>query len=186
MAEKIDGLALGCIAIGGGLAYAGIAGKSIPSLIQGFVTGKSPSSATAANAIQQVTETGAGSTVAPDAGSTVAPDTSLSGYSQAQIQQLWIAEGGASDTAAFAAQVAMSESSGLPDVTSSNPDGGTNAGLFQLDTKGVGAGYSVAQLQDPGTSTQITIMATGNGINWREWSDPVVNALPGHQYTPGG
>jgi hypothetical protein len=47
---------------------------------------------------------------------------------------------------------------------------------------GVGAGYTVAQLQNANLNAQITIMATNNGVNWSEWSDPVANSLPGHQY----
>jgi len=47
-------------------------------------------------------------------------------------------------------------------------------GLWQLDTKGVGSGYTVAQLQDPATNARITIMHTANGTVWTEWADSVV------------
>lgn len=60
-----------------------------------------------------------------------------------------------------AVAVALAESSGDPNVTSSNPDGGTNVGLWQLDTKGEGAGYSVRQLQDPLTNASVA---------WRGWN----------------
>lgn len=90
-------------------------------------------------------------------------------YSHAQLEQLWQANGGNSATANIAAAIAQAESSGRSDVTSSNPDGGTNVGFWQLDTKGVGAGHSVAQLQDPATNARITILATGNGVNWGPW-----------------
>jgi hypothetical protein len=65
----------------------------------------------------------------------------------------------------------MAESSGDTLSQSSNPDGGTNWGLWQLDTKGVGAGHPVADLTDPVKSTQITIMATRNGTDWADWAD---------------
>lgn len=109
-------------------------------------------------------------------------------YTQSALAALWTAHGGDVLTANFAAQVALAESSGDAAITSRNPDGGTNVGLWQLDTPGgVGAGYSVAQLQDPATNARVTIMATGNGRNWAQWSDPVVNALgPGHVYNPVG
>jgi len=68
-----------------------------------------------------------------------------------------------------AAAVAMQESSGRTGVTSPNPDGGTNVGLWQLDTKGVGAGHTVEQLQDPATNARITIMGSANGTNWSHW-----------------
>jgi len=48
VAEKLDGVALGAIFVGSGLLYAGVKGKSVPSLIQGFVQGKAPAAATAA------------------------------------------------------------------------------------------------------------------------------------------
>lgn len=104
--------------------------------------------------------------------------------SQAQIEQLWTQNGGPQDTAAFAAQVAMAESSGRTDAQSANPDGGVNVGIWQLDTRGVGSGYSVSQLSDPVTNARITILATGGGTNWSQWSDPVVSALSGGQYIP--
>jgi hypothetical protein len=100
---------------------------------------------------------------------------SVSGtYSLTDLEALWTSQGGSGQTAFEAANVAMAESSGRPAVTSANPDGGTNVGLWQLDTKGVGAGYTVEQLQDPATNCRITVMATANGTNWSEWADAVV------------
>lgn len=124
---------------------------------------------------------GGGGSVSPSS----APSASGSGttLTTAQIEQLWTQQGGPKDTASFAARVAMAESGGRTAVTSSNPDGGTNVGLYQLDTKGVGAGYSVAQLADPVTNTRITIMATHGGTDWRYWGDPVTQSV-GYQYTP--
>jgi Lysozyme like domain len=89
----------------------------------------------------------------------------------AQIIALWLYEGGSIGSAKEALARALSESSGSPTVTSSNPDGGTNVGLYQLDTKGVGSGYSITQLQDPYTNTEITVKATNNGVDWADWAD---------------
>jgi hypothetical protein len=96
-----------------------------------------------------------------------APNTST--LSKDQIKKLWTDNGGSAATANLAAAVAMAESSGRTGVPSQNPDGGTNVGLWQLDTKGVGAGYTVQQLQDPQTNARVTIMATQNGVNWSRW-----------------
>jgi hypothetical protein len=85
---------------------------------------------------------------------------------------LWRQAGGSAAAANNAACHAMQESSGDPKVTSGNPDGGTNVGLWQLDTRGVGAGYTVAQLQNPMTNAHITVMATRNGTNWSQWATP--------------
>ena len=183
MARQFDGIALGSITIGMLLAYAGIRNVSIPAAVQGIVQGKSP---------QRLAGTG-GHGIQPAGTTTISPSSELPGgtaggtFTAAQVAQLWTDNGGDPRTAGFAAQVAMSESTGSASVTSGNPDGGTNVGLFQLDTPGgVGAGHTVQQLQDPGLNTQITIMATRNGTDWSSWSDPVVNGLPGRQYTPGG
>lgn len=99
------------------------------------------------------------------------PAPSVSGaYSHADLESLWTSQGGAQATANIAAAIAQAESSGGPDETSSNPDGGENVGLWQLDTKGVGSGYTVAQLKDPATNARVTIMGSANGTDWKEWA----------------
>jgi hypothetical protein len=91
--------------------------------------------------------------------------------SPAQIIALWMKAGGQLTAAPMALARALAESDGRTGVTSPNPDGGTNVGIWQLDTKGVGHGYTIAQLQDPMTNAKITIKATGGGQNWAEWAD---------------
>jgi hypothetical protein len=103
------------------------------------------------------------------------PAPAVSGtYSLTDLEALWTSQGGSGQTSFAAANVALAESGGRPAVTSSNPDGGTNVGLWQLDTKGVGAGYTVAQLSDPATNCRITVMHTANGTSWAQWADAVV------------
>lgn len=170
----LSGLAVAEIGIGGILVYSGMRGSSIANTFTSLLNGQAPTD----------TEPILGSSSStPTAGSGTAP-TVAGDYTTAQLEQLWQAEGGDANTAAFAAAVAMAESSGSSTVTSSNPDGGTNVGLWQLDTKGVGSGYTVAELQDPKTNAQITVLATSNGTNWSEWGDPVTAAV-GYHYTPG-
>lgn len=178
MANRLDGVSLGLVAAGGGLVYAGIQGKSIPSLIQGFVQGKSPSAAAAAAPIAPAAAAG-GFDIATNI------PAGKGEYSNAAVRTLWTDNGGPADTAAFAAAVAISESSGSATVQSKNPDGGINVGLFQLDTLGVGSGYPIADLQDANLNTQVTIMATNGGVDWSDWEDSVTEAA-GHTYTPGG
>lgn len=96
---------------------------------------------------------------------------SLKSYNSAQIAQLWTSNGGDPNKTQWVQAIVTAESGGDPNATSSNPDGGTNVGLFQLDTKGVGAGYTVEELKDPTRNTQITIMATRNGTDWADWGD---------------
>lgn len=71
--------------------------------------------------------------------------------------------------AIIAAAVGMAESSGRTWVTSANPDGGTNVGVWQLDTRGVGSGYTVAQLQDPATNAAAMAKGSDKGQNWGPW-----------------
>lgn len=71
--------------------------------------------------------------------------------------------------AVIAAAVGMAESSGRTAVTSPNPDGGVNVGPWQLDTKGKGAGYTVAQLQNPATNAKVMAKGTNNGADWSAW-----------------
>jgi lysozyme-like protein len=98
-------------------------------------------------------------------------------YTFSQLEGIWIQAGGSAATAAVAAAVALAESSGNKDVTSHNPDGGTNVGLWQLDTPGgKGAGYSVAQLQDPIINAKAAIAGSNNGQNWSAWETYVTGA----------
>lgn len=144
-------------------------GKPLPSAA-GTPT-QTQSEITSSITATENTQTSAGST-GPGAAGT-APSVS-GNYDTNSLGTLWTSQGGSGQTAFEAANVAMAESSGNPDATSSNPDGGTNVGLWQLDTKGVGEGYTVAQLQDPATNCRITVMATANGTNWSQWADSVV------------
>lgn len=92
-------------------------------------------------------------------------------YTYAQLEQIWINNGGSKATAPIAAAIAEAESSGNSAATSANPDGGTNAGLWQLDTPGgVGAGYSVAQLQDPNLNATVAINGSSGGSDWSDWA----------------
>lgn len=100
----------------------------------------------------------------------------MSTLTYAQLEGLWIANGGNKAVAPLAAAIAEAESSGITDATSPNPDGGTNVGLWQLDTKGKGAGYSAAQLKDPATNAAVTVQGSSNGTDWSAWETYVSGA----------
>jgi Lysozyme like domain len=87
----------------------------------------------------------------------------------AQLEGLWITNGGNKAVAPLAAAIAMAESSGRTDVTSANPDGGVNVGLWQLDTKGKGAGHTVADLQNPATNAAVAVQGSNDGTDWSAW-----------------
>ena len=93
-------------------------------------------------------------------------------YTHAGLMKLWRAAGGSAATASNAACHAIQESSGNPKATSSNPDGGTNVGLWQLDTKGKGAGYSIAMLQNPLLNARVAVKGSSGGKDWSAWATP--------------
>jgi len=153
--------------------------------VKAVLTGKplpAPSGQTTAASIAADIESAPGGSSSAGAAAT-GPGTAAGGpapavpgnYTITDLEALWTSQGGSGQTAFAAANVAMAESSGRPAVTSANPDGGTNVGLWQLDTLGVGAGYTIAQLQDPATNARVTIMHTANGTSWAGWADSVVS-----------
>lgn len=151
------------------LGYSAITGRGFLSGIRALMHGESPAKA---GMVQGISATAGGNIPASsttDTGGLSEPVGSI--LDNAGLQALWIANGGNPAKAGIAACIATHESSGNSNATSPNPDGGTNVGLWQLDTPGgVGAGHTVAQLMDPATNARITIMATGNGSNWSEWA----------------
>jgi Lysozyme like domain len=181
MPGHLNGFSLAYTAVGGVVLWSGIKGTTISATFRGLLSGQAPSNGSETISTGATTSTGSTSST----GSTTAVGSGSASYTGSGLQALWTSNGGAQDTAAMAEAVGEAESGGSATVTSSNPDGGTNVGIWQLDTRGVGAGYTVAQLQNPNTNARITIMATNNGRNWSEWGDPVTAQLPGHQYTPG-
>jgi Lysozyme like domain len=105
----------------------------------------------------------------PQGGSPTGGEGRGNHYTYAQLMGLWINNGGARAKAPLAAAIAEAESSGWSGVTSDNPDGGTNVGLWQLDTKGKGAGHSLTQLTDPAVNARVAVAGSSNGQDWSAW-----------------
>lgn len=141
----------------------------VKSVLQGNGIPKAQTEA-AINLTADIQVAGAGGSSAPAVSSGAQPAPSSGAYDHSGLMSLWTSNGGNPATADVAAAIAMAESSGRASVTSSNPDGGTNVGLWQLDTKGKGAGYTVAQLQDPATNARVAILGSANGTNWSAWA----------------
>lgn len=97
-------------------------------------------------------------------------------FTYAQLMGLWIRNGGSRAKAPVAAAIAEAESSGRDWVTSGNPDGGQNVGLWQLDTNGKGSGFSVQQLQDPATNARVAVQGSNDGNDWSAWETYVDGA----------
>jgi len=159
----MNGVGIGGVALmGGGLLFlwSGYHGAHLTGSLRDLLAGKQPAGGSGDLAI------GAGQ----DAATAGRGGPSLGTYNHAQLEQLWTGNGGDLSTANVAAAVAMAESGGRAGVTSSNPDGGVNVGLWQLDTRGKGAGYTVAQLQNPQTNARLAIMGSSNGTDWSAWA----------------
>lgn len=159
----VNGIALAAVSAGAIFLYSAVENKGILASVKSVIQGKG-----------LPTSPGAASAPAPT-GTGITPAGTPAGgyYNTAQLQSLWVMAGGSQASKANAACHAMQESSGNPLVTSPNPDGGTNVGLWQLDTPGgEGAGYTVAELQVPLTNARVTVERTGDGADWSAWATP--------------
>lgn len=171
MASKgMNGVAIASVAIGSLFIYAAIKGYSVLQTAQLVISGKTPAGQTQTTAIGVPTGTASSGIAQSTPGSVSNPTAGE--WSHDGVMKLWQQVGGSAGSANNAACHAIQESQGNASITSPNPDGGTNVGLFQLDTKGVGAGHTIAELQNPVTNARITVQATNDGQNWSEWSSP--------------
>jgi hypothetical protein len=162
MPSKLDGFGIAAVGVGIVFVYGGIKGYSPIKAFENMITGKNPN--------ENQTST---SLVNANGSSATGNATSSGGtYNHTTLMALWQQAGGSSASANNAACHAMQESGGNSSATSSNPDGGQNIGLWQLDTKGVGAGHTVAEMLDPLTNAQITVAYTNDGANWAAWATP--------------
>jgi hypothetical protein len=161
-------------ALGGAVfLWSGISNKGVLATTRDLVQGNKP--AAGGKQSFSIGLNGSGAVAGGTAGGTAAVPAAtggLSTYNHLTLAALWQANGGSVGTANNAACHAMQESSGNPRAQSGNPDGGINYGLWQLDTRGVGSGYTPAQLMDPDTNARITVQATRDGADWSEWSTP--------------
>jgi len=155
------------LAVAGGgmiLIWSGLRGKQWSDVLRQVIAGKKPETSLTAYQI-----TGTPANVNTSGGAV--PGTKFGRtLTQAAIGTLWVAAGGDPHTASVASCIGMHESGGRTWVTSPNPDGGTNVGVWQLDTRGKGAGYTVTQLQNPLTNARVAIRGSNNGTDWSAWA----------------
>jgi hypothetical protein len=163
MANKMDGPGIAAVAVGVVFVWGGVKGYSPIKAFENIITGKNPNENQASASLVSANSS---------SGSAAAYTGPSSTYTHATLMQLWQQAGGSAASANNAACHAMQESSGKSNATSANPDGGQNIGLWQLDTKGVGAGHTVAELMDPLSNAKITVAYTNDGANWAAWATP--------------
>lgn len=174
---KLSGIAVAEVTAGLVLAWSGIRGATLADTLTSLLKGQSPAKVPESSPDIEIGTPGsdgapAGGTGGPASGALPAPEPAAAGnYSNAQLQALWIMAGGSAGKAAVAACIAQHESSGNAKVTSANPDGGTNVGLWQLDTPGgKGAGHTVAQLQVALTNARVAVAGSSDGTDWSAWA----------------
>src|SRR5271155_1589628 len=84
----------------------------------------------------------------------------------AELEQLWVANGGNAAKATIAAAVALAESGGNPQAVSSSHD----YGLWQINSvnfKALGISAITALVTD--VSARCAIIMSSNGANWAAW-----------------
>jgi len=104
-------------------------------------------------------------------------------FSEGQIEQVWIDNGGNPAAAPMAAAIAMAESGGNPNASSR---GGLGLGLWQIDV----ASGLIPNI-DPNGNARQAIALSANGSNWQPWVTFNTGAYqqflrPGQAPTPGG
>jgi hypothetical protein len=170
-----QGLRVGPLfAAGGGiiLIWSAITARKWSSVFKSVIKGQDPTKVAPTNLITGAAFYGSG-LVGTGSQTLVGGPGGHGFYTHQQLETLWQQAGGSAATANNAACHGDQESGGNPSVTSPNPDGGTNVGLWQLDTPGgKGAGYSVAQLKNPLLNARVAVRTSNNGRDWSAWATP--------------
>jgi hypothetical protein len=86
-------------------------------------------------------------------------------YTQAQLQQLWIAAGGDPTKALIASAIAEAESSGRAGATNNNTNGTQDQGLWQVNSS-----HGLSNMFDPMANARAAVSISSNGTNWSPWT----------------
>lgn len=85
-------------------------------------------------------------------------------YTYAQLEELWIQNGGNRAAAPIAAAVAMAESGGDSQASNSNTNGSTDRGLWQINSV-----HGAQSTFDVTGNVKAAIAISNNGSNWQPW-----------------
>lgn len=86
-------------------------------------------------------------------------------YTYAQLEQIWIANGGSPVAAPIAAAIAMAESGGGANSTNNNSNGTQDRGLWQINTV-----HGAQSTFDPNANAAAAVAISSNGSNWSPWA----------------
>lgn len=90
-------------------------------------------------------------------------------YTYAQLEQLWIANGGSQATAPMAAAIALGESSGDPQATAYEKDGSISRGLWQINS--VHGSHSTYDVNANAAYAVQLYNSVGNWTPWGSYTD---------------
>lgn len=86
-------------------------------------------------------------------------------YTYAQLEAIWIANGGSAAAAPIAAAVAMAESGGGANSFNNNSNGTQDRGLWQINTV-----HGSQSTFDPNANARAAIAISNNGSDWSAWT----------------
>lgn len=85
-------------------------------------------------------------------------------YTYAQLEELWIQNGGSKVAAPIAAAIAMAESGGDSQASNSNTNGSIDRGLWQINSV-----HGAQSTFDVAGNVKAAISISNNGTNWQPW-----------------
>src|SRR5947209_3734980 len=85
-------------------------------------------------------------------------------YTYAQLEGIWIQNGGNKAVAPLAAAIAMAESSGVSSASNTNSNGSIDRGLWQINSV-----HGAQSTFDVNGNAKAAIAISSNGTNWTPW-----------------
>lgn len=85
-------------------------------------------------------------------------------YSNAELQRLWVQQGGAPSARVLAAAIAQAESSGRAGATNRNTNGTIDRGLWQINSI-----HGALSTLSPSANARAAVQISSDGRNWRPW-----------------
>jgi Lysozyme like domain len=86
-------------------------------------------------------------------------------YTYAQLESIWINNGGSKTVAPIAAAIAMAESGGDSEATDNDSNGTTDRGLWQINSL-----WGGLSSYDVDTNAKAAIKISNNGGDWNPWT----------------
>jgi hypothetical protein len=86
-------------------------------------------------------------------------------YSYAQLEQIWLANGGPRVAAPIAAAIAMAESGGNPQATDDDSNGSVDRGLWQINSV-----HGAQSTYDVNANAKAAIDISSGGRDWSPWT----------------